>query len=101
VKDIPANSEIFVSYGREYWQVIRHNIRLDERARKKLLNGHATKLNGNSTKVNGTATKVNGKASKATVNGKKVNGKKVNGKKVNGKATKRSVKGKRAAVTSF
>ena len=24
-KDIPANSEILVSYGKEYWEAIRHN----------------------------------------------------------------------------
>jgi SET domain-containing protein len=30
-RDIPAGSEIFVSYGAEYWQVIRYNIRLDEK----------------------------------------------------------------------
>ena len=28
-KDIPANSEIFVSYGKEYWAAIRYNIKLD------------------------------------------------------------------------
>jgi SET domain-containing protein len=33
-KDIPAKSEIFVSYGPEYWQVIRHNIRIDEKEKK-------------------------------------------------------------------
>jgi SET domain-containing protein len=94
-KDIPAGGEILVGYGPEYWQVIRHNMRIDEKERKKLLangakingkvNGHA--VNGkavNGKKVNGNATKVNGKK----VNGKKVNGKaagvKVNGKKVNG-----------------
>jgi SET domain-containing protein len=94
-KDIPAGGEILVGYGPEYWQVIRHNMRIDERERKKLLangakvngkvNGHA--VNGKATngkKVNGHATKVNGKK----VNGKKVNGKtagvKLNGKKVNG-----------------
>ena len=27
VKNIPAGSEIFVDYGREYWQAIRYNIR--------------------------------------------------------------------------
>ena len=27
-KDIPAGSEILVSYGKEYWDVIRHNMRL-------------------------------------------------------------------------
>jgi SET domain-containing protein len=33
-KDIPPKSEIFVEYGTEYWQVIRHNIRIDERAKR-------------------------------------------------------------------
>src|SRR4026209_562250 len=28
-KDIPANSEILVDYGKEYWQVIRANQRVD------------------------------------------------------------------------
>jgi len=27
-KDIPANSEILVEYGKEYWEVIRYNARL-------------------------------------------------------------------------
>lgn len=27
-KDIPANSEIFVRYGKEYWDVVRHNAKL-------------------------------------------------------------------------
>ena len=36
-KDIPAGSEILVNYGREYWQVIRHNTRLDKIASKKLM----------------------------------------------------------------
>jgi len=27
-RDIPANSEILVEYGKEYWDVIRHNARL-------------------------------------------------------------------------
>jgi uncharacterized protein len=27
-KDIPANSEILVSYGKEYWDTIRHNSKL-------------------------------------------------------------------------
>ena len=29
VKDIPAGAEILVDYGKEYWQVIRHNLRVD------------------------------------------------------------------------
>jgi hypothetical protein len=50
-KDIPARSEIFVSYGPEYWQVIRHNIRLDKKLNR---NHHATKAG---QQVKGTKTK--------------------------------------------
>ena len=34
-KDIPAGSEILVGYGAEYWQVIRYNIRLEQKNREK------------------------------------------------------------------
>mgnify|MGYP002777204394 FL=1 len=34
-KDIPAGSEILVGYGAEYWQVIRYNIRLEQRNKEK------------------------------------------------------------------
>ena len=34
-RDIPAGSELLVSYGPEYWQVIRHNKKIDEQAPKK------------------------------------------------------------------
>lgn len=36
VKDIPAGGEILVQYGKEYWDVIRHNMKIDEqeKARK-------------------------------------------------------------------
>ena len=87
-KDIPANSEIFVSYGKEYWQVIRHNMRVDEKERKKL-NGNAHKVNGKATKVNGHATKLNGKAKKGAAQA---------GKKVNTKVTKRNVRAARSKV---
>ena len=30
-KDIPAGSEILVSYGKEYWDAIRYNKKLDEK----------------------------------------------------------------------
>lgn len=33
-KNIKAGSEIFVSYGAEYWRDIRYNIRLDEERKK-------------------------------------------------------------------
>jgi uncharacterized protein len=88
VKDIPAGGEIFVGYGPEYWQVIRHNIRIDEKEKKKLLKNGA-KVNGNAT----NGKKLNGKVA----NGKKVNGKAAKGKKINGNATKvngRKVNGK-------
>ena len=105
-KDIPAGGEIFVSYGPEYWQVIRHNMRIDEKAKKELLakgtkvNGKATKVNGK--KINGQATKVNGQASKVNGKAAKVNGKEVNGKspKTNGKALKVNVSGKKVQATT-
>ncbi len=34
-KDILAGSEIFVGYGTEYWQVIRYNVRLEQKNRMK------------------------------------------------------------------
>jgi uncharacterized protein len=50
-RDIPAGSEILVGYGPEYWQVIRYNLKQDEKNRKKtfkngnsLKNGHKIKL---------------------------------------------------------
>jgi SET domain-containing protein len=42
-KDIPAGAEILVDYGREYWQVVRHNTRLDKIADKKLEKQQAKK----------------------------------------------------------
>ena len=34
-RDIPAGSEIFVEYGAEYWQVIRYNLRLEQKRKEK------------------------------------------------------------------
>ncbi len=42
-KDIPATAEILVDYGREYWQVIRHNLRVDGDALKNAVNGEPGK----------------------------------------------------------
>ena len=33
-KDIPAKSEVFVSYGKEYWQVMRDNWKIEKDAQK-------------------------------------------------------------------
>lgn len=35
VKDIPARSEILVDYGKEYWDAIRYNVRLEQGAKKR------------------------------------------------------------------
>lgn len=33
-KDIPAGAEILVEYGKEYWDVIRHNMKVDDQREK-------------------------------------------------------------------
>lgn len=33
-KDIPAGAEILVEYGKEYWNVIRHNIKVEEQRKR-------------------------------------------------------------------
>lgn len=33
-KDIPAGAEILVDYGKEYWDVIRHNMKVDEQRKR-------------------------------------------------------------------
>ena len=35
IKDIPVGGEILVSYGKEYWDVIKHNMKIDEDRKKK------------------------------------------------------------------
>ncbi|HEY3402548.1 MAG TPA: SET domain-containing protein-lysine N-methyltransferase [Ohtaekwangia sp.] len=59
-RDVPAFAEIFVDYGKDYWKVIRENIKLwkkeakeEEAARKK----KAAKNGKASTHVNGTRNK--------------------------------------------
>lgn len=34
IKEIPAGAEILVGYGKEYWDTIRHNIKLDKQKKK-------------------------------------------------------------------
>src|SRR5688572_1999448 len=72
-KDIPAGAEILVDYGKDYWKVIRHNLklRLSENGSDSHRNGHAGKNGHTHKKVNGAARKVNGtshnvKAKKST-----------------------------------
>lgn len=35
-KNIPARAEILVEYGKEYWDVIRHNLKVEKERQKKL-----------------------------------------------------------------
>ena len=35
IKDIPAGAEILVNYGKEYWDVVRENIKVDKATAKK------------------------------------------------------------------
>lgn len=35
IKDIPAKSEIFVEYGKDYWKVVRGNLKIDREWEKK------------------------------------------------------------------
>jgi uncharacterized protein len=43
IKDIPAGGEILVQYGKEYWDVIKHNLKIDEMEEKKELKAKAKK----------------------------------------------------------
>ena len=49
-KDIPAGGEIFVDYGKDYWKVIRQNMKLVAKEEKE-----ARKRNGKVVKRNGAA----------------------------------------------
>jgi SET domain-containing protein len=68
VKDIPAGAEILVQYGKEYWDVIRHNMKLDE---KEKAQAAKTKLKKASSR----------KSVKGTVSKKKLGSKTINRKK--------------------
>jgi uncharacterized protein len=54
-KDIPAGSEIFVDYGKDYWKVIRENIKLWKQEEKEAK--QAAKTKNGKTHRNGTVSK--------------------------------------------
>lgn len=62
VKDIPAQGEILVSYGPEYWDVIRHNRKIDEAAEKARLK--KAKAKAGKAKKTTRKKKTNGKVIK-------------------------------------
>lgn len=37
-RDIPAGAEILVEYGKEYWDVIRYNMKVDQKRKKEKIN---------------------------------------------------------------
>jgi SET domain-containing protein len=47
VKDIPAGGEILVQYGKEYWDVIKHNMRIDEKEKAKEVREKLKKASSN------------------------------------------------------
>lgn len=49
VKDIPAGGEILVQYGKEYWDVIKHNLKLDEREKAKAAKEKIKRANSKKT----------------------------------------------------
>jgi uncharacterized protein len=77
-KDIPAGAEIFVDYGKDYWKVIRENIKLWKQEAKDAAK-EAQK------KAKKASAPRNGKAKKGQRNGKAVNGKSIAGRKVKSK----------------
>ncbi|WP_276482046.1 SET domain-containing protein [Paraflavitalea pollutisoli] len=85
-KDIPANSEILVPYGPEYWQVIRHNIRVEKENEKERLKKAKNGTAKNGVAKNGTAKNGTKKATKSST--KKASAPK--GTPVKKKATKKA-----------
>lgn len=67
-KDIPAGDEILVDYGKDYWKVIRENIKLrqqEEKEERKKFNGSSRKkVNGVNHKGSNTFSKKRKKGSK-------------------------------------
>jgi SET domain-containing protein len=49
-KDIPAGSELFVDYGKDYWKVIRENVRLWKQEAKEAADDRKNASSGKGTK---------------------------------------------------
>lgn len=49
MKDIPAGGEILVGYGKEYWDVIKHNLKIDEKEKAKAAKEKLNKKNSKKT----------------------------------------------------
>jgi len=66
-KTIPAGSEILVGYGKEYWDAIRFNIKLEENeAKEKAKKSEKAAKNGKVVKTAKKGTKTSGAKKKTT-----------------------------------
>lgn len=54
VKDIPAGGEILVQYGKEYWDVIKYNLKLDANEKAKAEKEKLKKASAKTTKKKAT-----------------------------------------------
>jgi uncharacterized protein len=90
-KDIPAGSEVFVDYGKDYWKVIRENMKLWAREKKEA-----------EKKAEALKKKASAKKGKTVRSVQPANGKKLNGTyHVNSrKALKRNSSKRQKKVTS-
>lgn len=78
-KDIPPNSEILVGYGGDYWNVIKHNWKVEKQKTKKTTKGKKTKKTtksektrkANSAKPSGSKTRSSKKAASKKAKGTK------------------------------
>lgn len=50
IKDIPARSEIFVEYGKDYWKVVKENLKIDKEWSKKNKEGKGSLPHHKATK---------------------------------------------------
>lgn len=57
VKDIPAGGEILVQYGKEYWDVIKYNLKLDEKEKAKAEKEKLKKTSAKTTKKSASKKK--------------------------------------------
>jgi SET domain-containing protein len=64
-KDIPAGEEIFVGYGKDYWNTIRENIRIEKANQKLAKEKELAKAKKEKLKAKAEALKAKKKAKKA------------------------------------
>lgn len=77
-KDIQAGEEILVDYGKDYWKVIRENIKLWEKERKEAAKSKTSskkkKVNGTSHKLKNLSKKKSGSSNRKPVKKNKKSG---------------------------